>query len=51
MKNTKLTIEKTFQGAIRISCLHNGYLVTMQYFDYSRKEAISMFKEELKTRK
>jgi len=46
-----MTIEKTFQGAWKISTMHNGYLVTMQYFYYTKKEAIAQFREHLKTLK
>jgi hypothetical protein len=44
-----MTIEKTFQGAWKISTIHKGYLVTQQYFFYTKKEAIAEFKEYLKT--
>jgi hypothetical protein len=40
-----MTIERTFQGAWRISAIVDGYLVTRQFFGYTRKEAISAFKE------
>lgn len=42
-----MTIEKTFQGAWRISTIHNEYLVTRQYFFCSKREAVAEFKEEL----
>lgn len=41
-----MTIEKTFQGAWKISDIIGGYLVTRQYFDYTKKEAIAEFKGE-----
>lgn len=31
-----MTIKKTFQGAWKISAIINGYLVTRQYFGYTR---------------
>lgn len=44
-----MNIEKTFQGAWRLSTIKNGRLVSMQYFDYTRKEAIREFRQYLKT--
>lgn len=43
-----LTIEYTFQGAIRITAIVNDYLVTEQYMGYTKKEAIAMFQEKHK---
>jgi hypothetical protein len=40
-----MTIERTFQGAWRISGMIDGYLVTRQFFGYTKKEAIAAFKE------
>jgi len=40
-----MTIERTFQGAYRISAIVNGYLVSKQYMGYTKKEAIQAFKE------
>lgn len=40
-----MTIEKTFQGAWRVSNMVNGYLVTRQFFGYTKKEAVAAFKE------
>jgi hypothetical protein len=40
-----MTIERTFQGAWRISEIVNGYLFTRQFFGYTKKEAIAAFKE------
>jgi hypothetical protein len=40
-----MTIERTFQGACRVSGIVNGYLVTRQFFGYTKKEAIAAFKE------
>ena len=40
-----MTIEKTFQGAWRVSGMVNGYLVTRQFFGYTKKEAVAAFKE------
>lgn len=38
-----LVIERTFQGAWRISSMINGYLVSEQYMGYTKRDAISMF--------
>lgn len=43
-----MTIERTFQGAIKISAIVNGFLVTRQYFGYTKREAIKLFKNEIK---
>jgi hypothetical protein len=42
-----MNIEKTFQGAWRMSEIINNQLVTMQYFT-PKKEAISLFKNHIK---
>jgi hypothetical protein len=41
-----LEIERTFQGAWRISAMIDGYLVTRQYMGYTKKEAVSLFQQE-----
>lgn len=46
MSPYSLNIERTFQGAWRISALVNGYLVTKQYFGYTKKEAVTAFQLE-----
>jgi hypothetical protein len=43
-----ITYSKTTQGALRLSTLVNGYLVTHQFFGYSKKEATKEFKQILK---
>lgn len=40
-----MTIERTFQDAWRISGMIDGYLVTRQFFGYTKKEAVAAFKE------
>lgn len=40
-----MTVERTFQGAWRISAVVNGYLVTRQFMGYTRREAIQAFNE------
>ena len=44
-KVTTMSIERTFQGAYKISAIVNGYLVTKQYMGYTKREAIQRFKE------
>jgi hypothetical protein len=39
-----MTIERTFQGAWRISDMVDGYIVTRQFFGYTKKEAIAAFR-------
>lgn len=39
-----MTIERTFQGAWRISAMIDGYLVTRQFLGYTKKEAIAAFR-------
>lgn len=48
MSKYSITIEYTFQGAIRISAIVDGYLVTRQYMGYTKREAISLFRQKYK---
>lgn len=41
-----MTITKDHRGAWCISAVIKGYLVQRQYFFYTRREAIKLFKEE-----
>ena len=41
-----MTIDKTSEGAIRITAIVSGYLVTRRYYFYTRREAIRSFKAE-----
>jgi hypothetical protein len=42
-----MTIERIFpSGAWRVSDIIAGYLVSRQYFGYTKREAIAAFKEE-----
>lgn len=43
-----MTIEKTFQGAYKISTVIDGRLFVKQYFFYTRTNAVKLFKQELK---
>lgn len=45
LKVTTMSIERTFQGAYKISAIVNGYLVTKQYMGYTKREAVQAFKE------
>lgn len=42
-----LTIDKTSEGAWRISALVGLHLVTRRYFHYSRGEAVALFLDEV----
>lgn len=42
-----IEIEKTFQGAWRISAIVDGYLVSTQYMGYTKKEAVTLFQQSL----
>lgn len=44
----KISYEKTFQGAHRISAIINGHLCSAQYFFCSKREAIAQFKNQYK---
>ena len=46
MSPYSLEIERTFQGAWRISAMVNGYLVTKQYMGYTKREAVAAFQFE-----
>jgi hypothetical protein len=41
-----MTIEKTFQGAWRVSAIIGGWRYSKQYFYYTKREAVELFKEE-----
>lgn len=41
-----MTIERNFQGAWCISDIVGGYYVRRIYMDYSRREALQLFREE-----
>lgn len=41
-----MTCKKTVSGAWRVSDIVNGYLMTRQYFGYSKRDAIALFREE-----
>jgi hypothetical protein len=44
-----MTIDRTFQGAIRISDLtEDGHLFTRQYMGYTLREARQLFRAELR---
>jgi len=45
-----VSIRITFQGAIEISDIIDGYLVTRQYFGCTKKQAINLFKAEHNTK-
>lgn len=41
-----MTIEKTFQGAILIRDVVDGYMVYEQYMGYTKREAVKLFKQK-----
>lgn len=41
-----MSIEKNYSGAYVISDVVNGYLVTKQYYGYTKREAVALFKKE-----
>lgn len=43
-----VSVEKTIQGAWRVSAIVGGYLVSMQYMGYTKREAVARFKEQNK---
>lgn len=43
-----MTIERLQNGAIRLSTIHRGYLVSRTYYGYTRQEAQTMFKQFIK---
>ena len=47
VKNILMNIEKNVYGAYVISDIVNGYLVSKQYYYYTKKEAITKFKREV----
>lgn len=44
-----VSCERTFQGAWRLSAIVGGRLVQVQYFDYTRAEAHTIFRRYLKS--
>lgn len=43
-----MTITKTREGGYAISDIVNGYLVTIQYYGYTLREAKKKFRQEIK---
>lgn len=41
-----MTIERTFQGAWRVSAIVAGRLVSRQYFGMSKRESVAEFRAE-----
>ena len=45
-----MTIEKIFpSGGYLITCIIKGQVVKMKYFNYTKREAVAMFKVHCKT--
>jgi hypothetical protein len=45
-----MSIRKTYQGAIEISDIIDGRLISRQYFGHTKKQAIRLFKAEHTTK-
>ena len=43
-----MTITKQHNGSLLISDIINGHLVTRVYYEYSKREALKLFKQEFK---
>ena len=43
----KISYERTYQGAWRLSAMYNGEYYTHQYFDYTKREAREEFIEHI----
>ena len=43
-----MSVERNVYGAYVISDIVNGYLVTKQYYGYTKREAVALFKKETK---
>lgn len=41
-----ISVEKTFQGAWRVSAIVGGFLVSRAYMGYTKREAVAMFKQQ-----
>lgn len=44
-----MTVERTINGYIRVSTIHNGYLVSQLYIGYSKSESLRLFKQYIKS--
>ncbi len=42
-----LTVDRTSEGAWRVSAIVGGYLITRRYIGYTRREAVAMFRREM----
>jgi hypothetical protein len=42
-----MTIEKTIQGAWRLSAIIDNHIVICVYFGYTKRQALNAFREEL----
>jgi hypothetical protein len=43
-----MTIEKNIHGALVISAVIGGYLISRQYYGYTRREAVRLFRDEVR---
>jgi hypothetical protein len=43
-----MTIDKNYEGAWIVSDIVGGYLVTRKYYGYGKREALAMFRREVR---
>lgn len=43
-----MTIERTYQGAYRVSSIISGYLVTRTYYGMTKREAMRAYRADTK---
>ena len=43
-----MTIEKNYEGAWVVSDIVGGYLVTRRYYFYTKREAVRLFRQEVR---
>ena len=44
----KMSISRLINGAVQVSAVIRGYLVTRTYFGYSKRDAGRMFRSEMR---
>jgi hypothetical protein len=47
-ESATMSVEENYEGALIISDLVDGYLVTKKYYGYTKREAVALFKKESK---
>jgi hypothetical protein len=46
-----MTVEKQLNGSLLVYTVHKGRLVRMVYYGYTKREAVKLFREHLKSEK